>query len=243
MRQVTTTGTTQEPDKEPSISPDGRTLAYIVGGASVALVPLTGGTARRIGDLPFPDAPAWSPNGSAIAVGYNNAAGSYHGIGITDAESGAQIYNYSPLGAGPLEPAWAPDGRDLVVSEAPERGKVLVFGLIELVNIDHKANSLILTHDQAHDFFHAQVSPDGRLIAAIRTTSVTAKTGDLWVMNRDGSGGHALVSGVLVDQITWAPDGQSIAANTQSVIVAYPLHGGRLTALIRHAAQVAWMGR
>jgi len=238
VRRVTATGTTQEPDKEPSISPDGRTLAYIVGGGdSVALIPLAGGTGRRIGDLPFPDAPAWSPNGSAIAVGYNNAAGGYHGIGIMDAASGAQIYNYSPLGAGPLEPAWAPDGHALVMSQS----KGNVFDLVEL-NLDNK-NVRVIAHDQAHSFFHAQVSPDGRLVAAIRIASVGLKTGDLWVMNRDGSGGHALVSGVLEDQIAWAPDGQSIAANTQSVIVAYPLHGGRPTPLIRHAAQVAWMGQ
>lgn len=238
VRRVTSTGTAQEPDKEPSISPDGHTLAYIVGGGdSVVLVPLAGGPARHLGDLPFPDAPTWSPNGSVIAVGYNNAAGGYHGIGIIDAGTGAQLYNYSPLGAEPYEPAWTPDGRALVMSQTEGN----VFGLVEL-NLDNKAVRRI-THDRTHDFFHAQVSPDGRLVAAIRTTAVAAKTGDLWVMNRDGRGGHAIVTGVLDDQIAWAPDGQSIAANAGSVIVAYPLHGGRPTALIRHAAQVTWVGR
>lgn len=238
VRRVTTTGTASEHDMEPAISPDGRTLAYIAGGgASVDLVPLAGGKARPVGDLPFPDAPAWSPNGGAIAVGYNNAAGGYHGVGIIDPRTGDELYNYSPLGAAPYEPTWAPDGRALVMSQTEGN----MFGLVEL-DLSTK-DVRAITHDRTHDFFHAQVSPDGRFIAAIRTTSVTAKTGDLWVMRRDGNAGHALVSGVLDDQIAWAPDGRSIAANASSVIVSYPLSGGRPTALIRRAAQVAWGGR
>lgn len=238
VRRVTTTGTRQEYDREPAISPDGRTLAYVAGGgASVDLVPLAGGAARVLGDLPFPDAPAWSPNGRAIAVGYNNAAGGYHGVGIIDATSGAELYNYSSIGGSPYEPAWAPDGRALVMSQTAGNS----FGLIELTLATQAVRAF--THDPSHDYFHAQVSPDGRLIASVRTTSVAAKTGDLWVMDRSGGHGHVLVSGITDDQLAWSPDGRWIAANTRNVIAAYPLNGGRPTALIRNAAQVAWVGR
>ncbi len=116
--------------------------------------------------------------------------------------------------------------------------------VFDLVDLNLTASGVrVIIHDRGHNFFHARVSPGGRLIAAIRTTAVTAKTGDLWVMNRDGSGGHVLIAGVVTDQIAWAPDGQSVAADAGSVIVSYPLRGGRPTTLIRRAAQVAWVGR
>jgi Tol biopolymer transport system component len=234
-RQITTTGSAKEPDQAPAISPDGRTLAYsAAGGAGIRLVPIDGGKARLLGSLPFPDAPAWSPNGTAIAVGFNNAVGGYHGIAVLDAMTGAELLTYTSTGGEPLQPAWTPDGRSLIASQTSGAS----FGLVR-IDLASQGGRLI-THDAAHNFFHPQVSPDGRLIAAIRTTSVRATTGDLWVMRIDGSGGHAIASGILVDQIAWAPDGTSIAADRSLSIVAVPLSGGTPRVVVRNATQPAW---
>jgi dipeptidyl aminopeptidase/acylaminoacyl peptidase len=64
-------------DTSPRWSPDGRTLAFLraeeKGPAQVHLLPMTGGEARRLTDLPKgAGAPVWAPSGKAIAFTSTN---------------------------------------------------------------------------------------------------------------------------------------------------------------------------
>src|SRR6185436_757701 len=90
-----------------SVSPDGRTLAMDLQG-SIWMLPVTGGTAKRITDL-FIDAhqPVWSPDGKRIVF-------------FAYTEGGYDIWSMAPDGSdqrkltwGPFderEPIWSHDG-------------------------------------------------------------------------------------------------------------------------------------
>ena len=107
----------------PAVSPDGTLVAYTVttydvdenrGNADIWVVPLAGGTPRRLTTNPASDSgPAWSPDGKRLAF-----------VSRREADKAAQIYlidlgggeparlTEMPLGAGSVK--WLPDGSRLV---------------------------------------------------------------------------------------------------------------------------------
>jgi Tol biopolymer transport system component len=239
---LTTEGSTNARVGAPAVSPDGRSVAYIAG-SLLTVVPIGGGSARRLGPYPFNAAPAWSPNGTAVAVGYTGFSpiagsyakgASYTGLAVLDASSGAALFSYALLDKATIQPAWTPDVAALIASQS-QRG--LPFGLVRIDLATKQA--LSLTTDPAHGYFHPAVSPNGRLVAAVRTASATATSGQLWVATIDGSNGHVLASQIAVDQLAWSPDGRYVAAGRAGSIVAFA-RDGAATTLVTHAAQVAW---
>ena len=107
----------------PAVSPDGTMVAYTVttydvaenrGNADIWVVPITGGTPRRLTTNPASDSgPVWSPDGKRIAFGSRRDADKAAQIYMIDLGGGEAVrLTEMPLGAGSVK--WLPDGTRLV---------------------------------------------------------------------------------------------------------------------------------
>jgi dipeptidyl aminopeptidase/acylaminoacyl peptidase len=100
---------------QPSLSPDGRWIAYVVRTLDAGrdrtvdrlwLVGSEGGKPKRLTSGPVDTAPNWSPDGGRLAFLRDGQ------VAVLDARSGEpEVVTSLPLGAG--EPRWSPDGRRL----------------------------------------------------------------------------------------------------------------------------------
>jgi TolB protein len=126
LRKLTGTGRTIS--MNPSVSPDGRSIAFMsdrIGRPAVYVMSADGSNATMLspfqqGQRSDYSSPSWSPTGSRVAFhGVWNASmrGSYQ-IMIADAtRPGAQIEQITGRGNNE-DPSWAPDGRHLVFTAA-----------------------------------------------------------------------------------------------------------------------------
>ncbi len=108
----------------PSLSPDGRTVAFLVSG-QVWTVPIAGGDAEqlltirgRAGGL------RWSPDGSRLA--YVSARGDHGFIGVFNLASKSVTY-MAPTVDRDRSPTWSPDGRQLAFIRTPNVRTALPF--------------------------------------------------------------------------------------------------------------------
>ena len=105
---------------EPRLSPDGRSLAYVIGEVDLAenrtdsdiwIVPSVGGTPRRLTASPKQDRhPTWSPDGKWIAF-ESNRDGDYQIYVIST--SGGEARRLTHLSTGANQPVWSPDGHHI----------------------------------------------------------------------------------------------------------------------------------
>ncbi len=114
---------------DPQLSPDGKTVAYVVGvvdkaanrtNTDIWLIPTSGGEAKQLTNSPKADRhPRWSPDGKSIAF-ESNRDGSFQ-IYIINVETGEtkKVTTISTEAAGAI---WSPDGKQLafVSSVFPE---------------------------------------------------------------------------------------------------------------------------
>lgn len=155
----------------------------------------------------FPD---FSPDGSKIVFSDRQVPGSpkrniyvinSDGTGLTQLTSDAGDNAY---------PAFSPNGSKIVFTS--DRTGVRQVWLMH-ADGSHQRQ---LTFDPQPKDQVPDWSPDGSKIAYLADTHGIADTvspswGDIWVMNADGSGQHALTSGASYYGTAWSPDGTRIA--------------------------------
>jgi Tol biopolymer transport system component len=161
-----TTRVTSLPGREvlPSISPDGKFLAYVAAGsdgAEIFLQPTDGGRAVGITDS-IPGAqisPDWSPDGRRLAfVSYDSGSASIAVMPPTGGD--VRRLHRAPYGVGlPLAPRWSPDGSRLAFEQGDSVMVMAADGsgltLLALVSVVHSLSW----------------SPDGRWLAGVRDNS------------------------------------------------------------------------
>jgi Tol biopolymer transport system component len=191
-------------ERLPSISPDGRQLAFWsrrTGVWHAYIVQLDTGHTRQLtyqaGQVPY-DNPIWSPNGKRLALRFWRPGGDA-GYFLVDLEDGQLRYirNYVDAGG---DFTWSPDGQKILFRTARERnGEIYLYDL----DNDEVRN---LTNDPGTDF-QPQWSPDGRQIAFVSTR---LGAGSIYLMMLDSGALHPLYSqggwGPL-----WSPEGDHIA--------------------------------
>jgi Tol biopolymer transport system component/predicted Ser/Thr protein kinase len=199
----------------PTISPDGRSVAYVAndeGDTDIFLLRVGGSNPINLtADSPYNDyGPAFSPDGEQIAFSSTRGSGGVYVMGAT----GEDPRRVAPEG---FDPAWSPDGKMLAVCTAPANDPFgrPSFGEIFLVDVDSRqVIPLSATKDDVpslqlpHDAVAPNWSPDGTRIVYWSTEGGQR---DLYWMNSEGGTRHRIINDAATDwDPIWAPDGQSV---------------------------------
>jgi len=153
---------------DPDVSPDGATIACSVGGhgrQELALLPREGGAprvvrARRDGDLAA--APAWSPDGQALAFVRVDASGAkdIHLLQVATGEERALTHDR----AADLSPRFSPDGRWVVFSSDRT-------GISNVFAYELATERLVQLTNVVGGAFQPALSPDGQTLIYAGFTS------------------------------------------------------------------------
>jgi Tol biopolymer transport system component len=165
-------------------------------------------TSQPDGDLGVYDAsPAISPDGETVAFWrvpeprnpQEQAKPRVYLIGM----DGTDPHRLTEGPSLEIQPAWAPDGQQLVLARQVGRQ----FDLFTAA-LDGSLGTRV-THSKGADAVEPSWSPDGQTILYTRMED---EHGDLWTVNADGTGAQPLLEGEHDDTTpAWSPDGTQIA--------------------------------
>lgn len=182
-----------------SLSPD-RTRIAIGWGDEIRIMDLTGSGSVSVvvGERAFTTvAPAWSPDGSRIALTIDEDGWFDLHVYVVNADGS----NLTRLAPGAF-PTWSPDGTKIAFNDMAEDGEE-----IWVMNVDG-TNLVNITNSAGHDFW-PDWSPAGNQIAF---TSTRSGDYEIYVMNADGSGQVNVTNHRAFDGYPqWSPDGSRIA--------------------------------
>jgi TolB protein len=161
----------------------------------------------------FDNTPVYSADGKMIAFSRASDFSSPGAIWVMNADgSGKRQLTTPPSGVGDLQPAFSPDGRQ-VVFERSTGERVFV------VNIDGSNQHQLLTPPANFADENATYSPDGSKIAFMREPTDDSG-GQIMLANADGSGATALTnppSGYKDGDPNFSPDGTKITFGRSTV--------------------------
>jgi Tol biopolymer transport system component len=194
--------------KQPSISPDGKqvafSLAMLPGSANIYTMPVDGGDLQQITFLnAFSYNPSWSPDGKQIAFGSTQGAGNK--VWLVNAKGGSPRQLSQSKLSFECQLSWSPganilyvrpDGRNLhILDPKTEKERPLL-----------KDESLGYTNEPHN-------SPDGKKLAVHwdRWDAPIDSTG-IWIFSLDGASQRLLYRSVLAFPVAWSTDGNWIYA-------------------------------
>jgi Tol biopolymer transport system component len=172
----------------PAWSPDGKRIAFLHDGHNLALIS-PDGSGRRDLDVALSVNPhlAWSPDGTRIAVGSGNPSR----LAIVDLAAATFTY----VGSGGVQqdnPAWSPDGKQLVYYQAGANA-------LMMSNLDGSAARplTVCIHPECIRDLEPAWSPDGLFIAFARFAPATAREGavQIYLIRSTGGAPTKLTSG------------------------------------------------
>jgi Tol biopolymer transport system component len=226
----------------PRLSPDGERTAYAWTGPKDGnwdiYVKAVGEGTRplRITEAPAYDtSPVWSPDGRLIAfTRFVNLQGAT--IYVVPSLGGQERKVASVAGpivvAGYLLPVltWAPDGEWLAFGEKPSDDAPSRIVRVS-VKTGERRRLTLPPADSVGDL-EPEISPDGRLLAFVRSSSSSWGNQDVWVQPVDGDAARRLTSERYdsVSALRWTPDGADVlftaAAGAGARVFRVPLADG-----------------
>lgn len=197
----------------PDLSPDGRQIVYS-GWPGLYLYNLADHTVQQITEAERDSNAVWSPDGRSLI--YVNIRGYFTALFRYDLASGQRhpLTDYQ----NDLEPDWSPDGERIVFTTSRD-------GFQELYTVRPDGTDLKrLTQNTNQNDLLARYSPDGRYIAYATNYSIGDGSGEIWVMNADGTDQRRLTNNNLDDlQPIWSPNGRYIVFTTKTAATSYDL--------------------
>jgi WD40 repeat protein len=188
-----------------TLSPDGRSLLSsqpVDGGYALWRQPVDGTSApQRLWTASGArlDRPAWSSDGSRVAVGSTANSAAPDALHILRATGGAPTLSLPGLS----EPAWLPDARTIVAHD-------LTGVTAALVKIDAGTGKRLGTIAGTEGARMPTVSPDGRWIAFKRYSATG--TSSTFVIATAGGTARQAPDQVGFSDVDWSPDGSALAA-------------------------------
>ncbi len=185
----------------PSISPDGKYVAFARGGrtsANIYILPMAGGDPQQITFLDsFSDRPAWSPDGRRLAFA-SNEGGKFRVWKI--GASGGSPYQFSRalMSADSIFLTWSP-GAKILFQRPGNRN-------FHILDSETERETPLLQDDTAGWIFTPHTSPDGKKIAVHWNRLPTR---GLWVVSLENSS-QALIKKGYFWPIGWSDDGRGI---------------------------------
>lgn len=207
-------------DAYPSVSPDGRRLAFHSnrdGTNQVYVVDADGSHLRRLTDHPSGSlTPKWSPDGKTLV--YTRGVNESSDIWLMDADGSNQRVLVATDGDD-SHPQFTPDGATIVFNTSRPAEDDGAWDDIHVVGVD--GNGMRRISDCRGTCTYPSVSPDGKRIAYRRVFATpaydwrlrdTRSNSDIVVAAIDGSGERNLSADPAFDGWpAWSPDGQWIA--------------------------------
>jgi Tol biopolymer transport system component len=186
-------------DMWPAWSPDGSKLAFSSdrsGNEEIYVIGSDGKGLTRMTNNPADERyPSWSPDGSKITF-TSDRAGSQD-VWVMNADGTGNPTQLTRDPASDEAPRWSPDGSTIVFFTNRD-------GRRQVYLMDPDGSNQRNISNSTTDDLGGVWSPDGTKLAFRRS-------GDVWVMNADGTGAQQLTFTAKDAQPTWSPDGQSIA--------------------------------
>jgi Tol biopolymer transport system component len=218
-----------------SWSPDGSQIAFTRGGV-LSVVEVRSARVRQLTRCEqsrcFEFNPAWSPDQTAIAftrLAEKDALALYR-VSVR----GSRV---TRLAADGLNPAWAPDGKTILVDSRDG---------IASVSADGSGRTLLVAGSRGNGPGVPSWSPDGRRVLYFWTPRETlGYRPEVWMMNPDGTGKKRVFRGSCCVDVwfkpVWSADGSRVAFSTNVggtfVVGADGTHLRNLTGL---TADLAW---
>lgn len=188
---------------EPSISPDGRRIAFSrntdVGVTSIYVMNVDGtGTTEVARGLVFNPGPVWSPNGCQIAYrsGFDQQVSPWIAIVNSDGTDPRRVTpEPDPNEFAYYEsPTWSPDGSRLAFTKN---------SVLHVINVDGTGLTALPNEDLASN---PSWSPDGQRIAYVSGDPF----GEIRLRNADGSNLTIVTTGAFDFWPRWAPDSRRL---------------------------------
>jgi serine/threonine protein kinase len=199
--------------KFPTLSPDGKTFAYVSaesGNEDIYVQRVDGRAATNItSDSPANDSePAFSPDGSQIAFRSERDGGGIFVMGVT----GESVRRITDFGH---HPSWSPDSKRIAVSTVPVNVRPQFHGrpgALWIIDTRTGAKRLLVDPDHiALDALQPSWSPHGKRIAFWGLSKTTHR--NIWTVDPDAPQPQSTIVQVTSDAALhwnpiWSPDGQ-----------------------------------
>lgn len=213
---------------KPTLSPDGKSIAFIALG-DLYVVPVTGGKPENLTrDHAMDTDPAWSPDGSKIAWSSDKGGGLIQ-LWVRDMKTGV-AKQLTDIDTQPLGAAWSPDGKRIAFIDVDGR-----WGVAGLAVIDVDSGKITRLQGSLPQPGEPTWSADGKYVAItlskLFSKSFREGTNQVYVVPADGKGQPVWYEpdvDVSIDTRggggpAWSPDGTRMAGIYEGLLKIWPV--------------------